>query len=72
MDCCKQLSAPSRRCLNILIPCCIDRYKNITYSPCVSHCMDLLLEDICKLAWAAPLVKIGREIAKFITSHGAS
>lgn len=34
--------------------------------------MDLLLEDICKLAWAAPLVKTGREIAKFITNHGAS
>ena len=32
----------------------------------------LLLEDICKLDWAALLVKTGREIAKFIVNHGAS
>lgn len=34
--------------------------------------MDLLLEDICKLEWAAAIVKVGREIAKFIVNHQAS
>jgi hypothetical protein len=34
--------------------------------------MDLLPEDICKLDWAALLVKTGREIANFIVNHGAS
>ena len=34
--------------------------------------MDLLLEDICKMDWAASLVKTGREIVKFIVNHQSS
>ena len=34
--------------------------------------MDLLLEDICKMDWAASLVKSGREIVKFINNHQSS
>ena len=34
--------------------------------------MDLLLEDICKLDWAASLVKTGGDIVKFINNHQTS
>jgi Protein of unknown function (DUF 659) len=31
-------------------------YPGIIFSPCTAHCLDLLLEDVGKLAWAAPII----------------
>jgi hypothetical protein len=49
-----------------------EEYPNIVFSPCTAHCLDLLLEDIGKLSWAAPLISKGHAVVKFITNHQAS
>lgn len=47
-------------------------YPGIIFSPCTAHCLDLLLEDVGKLAWAAPIISDGHRIVKFVTNHQAS
>ena len=54
---------------DIVMPC---RYPTIVWAPCVAHQMDLLLEDIGKMAFAADLVKRAHESVKFLTNHQAS
>jgi hypothetical protein len=44
----------------------------VTYTPCTAHCIDLLLEDIGKLDWAAITISIFRGVVKFLTNHQAS
>jgi len=44
-------------------------YPGIIFSPCTAHCLDLLLEDIGKLAWTAPIISDEHRIVKFITNH---
>jgi hypothetical protein len=41
------------------------------WAPCVAQQMDLLLEDIGKMAFAADLVKQAHEAVKFLTNHQA-
>ena len=55
----------ARRILN-------EQYPSITSSPCVAHCIDLLLEDIGKLQWANAIIKDGHTVVKFVTTHQAS
>jgi len=49
-----------------------ERFKHSVFSPCAAHCLDLLLEDIGKLAWASCAVDKGRAAVKFITNHHKS
>jgi hypothetical protein len=44
----------------------------ITWTPCTPHCLDLLLEDVGKLPWAAEVVVEGKVVVKFITNHHRS
>ncbi len=44
----------------------------ITWTPCTPHCLDLLLEDVGKLPWAAEVVAEGKAVVKFITNHHRS
>jgi hypothetical protein len=44
----------------------------ITWTPCTPHCLDLLLEDVGKLPWAATVVSIAVTAVKFITNHHMS
>jgi hypothetical protein len=44
----------------------------ITWTPCTPHCLDLLLEDVGKLAWAAEVVAEAKAVVKFITNHHRS
>jgi len=44
----------------------------ITWTPCTPHCLDLLLEDVGKLPWAAKVVAEGKAMVKFITNHHQS
>jgi len=48
----------------------------ITWTPCTPHCLDLLLEDVGKLPWAAEVaaevVAEGKAVVKFITNHHQS
>jgi hypothetical protein len=41
----------------------------ITWTPCTPHCLDLLLEDVGKLPWAAEVVAEAKAVVKFITNH---
>jgi len=41
----------------------------ITWTPCTPHCLDLLLEDVGKLSWAAKVVAEAKAVVKFITNH---
>ncbi len=41
----------------------------ITSMPCTPHCLDLLLEDVGKLPWAAEVVVEAKAVVKFITNH---
>ncbi len=44
----------------------------ITWTPCTPHCLDLLLEDVGKLPWAAEVVAEAKAVVKFITNHHRS
>jgi len=41
----------------------------ITWTPCTPHCLDLFLEDVGKLPWAAEVVAEAKAVVKFITNH---
>jgi hypothetical protein len=41
----------------------------IMWMPCTPHCLDLLLEDVGKLPWAAEVVAEAKAVVKFITNH---
>ncbi len=38
----------------------------IMWTPCTPHCLDLLLEDVGKLPWAAEVVAEAKAVVKFI------
>lgn len=40
-------------------------YPNIVWTPCASHCLDLLIEDIGKLTWIKPIVADCERITTF-------
>jgi len=44
----------------------------ITWTPCTPHCLDLLLEDVGKLPWAAEVVAEAKAVVKFIINHHRS
>ena len=45
------------------------KYPHVTFTPCTAHCLDLLLEDIGKLAWAATTVKNAKLLVHYVTNH---
>ncbi|KAH7277076.1 hypothetical protein KP509_39G033300 [Ceratopteris richardii] len=44
-------------------------FPSIVWTPCASHCLDLLFEDIGKLSWLAPLVSDAKRIVTFIRKN---
>jgi hypothetical protein len=46
-----------------------EQYPHITWTACRSHVLDLLLEDVGKLTWAAGPIRKARKLVKFITNH---
>jgi hypothetical protein len=44
----------------------------IMWTLCTPHCLDLLLEDVGKLPWAAEVVPEAKAVVKFITNHHRS
>ncbi len=44
----------------------------ITWTSCTPHCLDLFLEDVGKLPWAAEVVVEAKAVVKFITNHHRS
>ncbi|GLJ05424.1 hypothetical protein SUGI_0018020, partial [Cryptomeria japonica] len=47
----------------------MERYPNFFWSPCVAHCLDLMLEDIGNLEWVKSTVERAKNISKFIYNH---
>ncbi|MCO5572804.1 hypothetical protein L7F22_026563 [Adiantum nelumboides] len=45
------------------------KYPQITWSPCMAHCLNNLLKDIGGLPWAKATFATGKEIVTFITRH---
>ena len=43
-------------------------YPSIMWTPCASHCIDLLMEDIGKLSWVKEVVEIATSIVTFFTT----
>jgi hypothetical protein len=48
------------------------KFSWITWTLCTPHCLDLLLEDVGKLPWAAEVVAKAKAVVKFITNHHRS
>jgi hypothetical protein len=45
------------------------RYPTLFWTPCVAHCIDLILEDIGKIPYIKDIVESARSITKFIYNH---
>ena len=46
-----------------------EKHNTLFWSPCATHVIDLLLEDIGKLDWVKPVVEEARTITKYIYNH---
>ncbi|KAH7293403.1 hypothetical protein KP509_28G024800 [Ceratopteris richardii] len=46
-----------------------DEYKKIVWTPCASHCLDLLMEDIGKIEWVCVIFKRAKSIVKMVTKR---
>eukprot|EP00253_Pinus_taeda_P023821 PITA_23821 len=45
------------------------RHPTIFWTYCVAHCIDLMLEDICKLQWIHEVVEKEKSITKYLYNH---
>ncbi|KAH7423929.1 hypothetical protein KP509_12G081500 [Ceratopteris richardii] len=45
-----------------------EEFPSIVWSPCASHCLDLLMEDIGKLEWIKSIISEATSIVDFINS----
>eukprot|EP01018_Ginkgo_biloba_P032108 Gb_01103 [translate_table: standard] len=45
------------------------RYENIFWTPCVVHCLNLILKKIGKIKWITKITDESKEIEMFITNH---
>ena len=43
-------------------------FPTIVWTPCASHCLDLLMEDIGKLRWVKKIVREATSIVTFFTT----
>jgi hypothetical protein len=44
----------------------MSKYPTLFWTPCVVHCLDLLLEDMGKIEWIKDVIDLARRITKFI------
>ncbi|XP_059063142.1 uncharacterized protein LOC131039688 isoform X2 [Cryptomeria japonica] len=44
----------------------MERHPSIVWTPCVAHCIDLMLEDIGKIPWVKRCVERARNVCKFV------
>ncbi|XP_057861935.1 uncharacterized protein LOC131070430 [Cryptomeria japonica] len=50
----------------------MERHPSIFRSPCAAHCIDLMLEDIGKIAWIKTCVEKAKNICKYVYNmHGS-
>jgi len=46
-----------------------EKYGNICWSPCAAHCLNLILQDICKMPHVVDLAQRGSQVTKFLYNH---
>ena len=46
-----------------------EKHLTIWWTPCVSHCLDLMLEDIGKIEWVKKCVEDAKSITRYIYNH---
>ena len=47
----------------------MQRYPSLYWSPCATHCIDLMLEDMGKLPWIKEIIETARSVTKYIYNH---
>ncbi|KAB2599970.1 hypothetical protein D8674_010241 [Pyrus ussuriensis x Pyrus communis] len=47
----------------------MERKEKVWWTPCAAHCIDLMLEDISKMAWFDDTLKCARCISKYLYGH---
>jgi hypothetical protein len=47
----------------------MEKYTKIYWTPCATHCLDLLLHDLAKFPWVNETIRRGKTIANFIINH---
>ena len=47
----------------------MDRYPSLFWTPCATHCIDLMLEDMGKIPFIKVVIDQARSIPKFIYNH---
>jgi hypothetical protein len=47
----------------------MQRYPSLYWSPCATHCIDLMLEDMGKLPWIKEIIDSARSVTKYIYNH---
>jgi hypothetical protein len=47
----------------------MERYPTLYWSPCASHCIDLMLEDMGKIPWIKATIDSARSVTKYIYNH---
>ncbi|XP_048447177.1 uncharacterized protein LOC125480394 [Pyrus x bretschneideri] len=47
----------------------MERKEKVWWTPCAAHCIDLMLEDISKMAWFDDTLKRARCISKYLYGH---
>jgi hypothetical protein len=45
------------------------KHRTIWWTPCATHCLDLMLEDIGKIEWVKKTVEQGKSITRYIYNH---
>lgn len=47
-------------------------FKHVFWTPCATHCLNLLLKDLANIAWMDNAIAEGKEVQQFITNHDAT
>jgi hypothetical protein len=47
----------------------MERHRSLVWTPCVAHCIDLMLEDMGKTSFIKEVIDQARSIPKFIYNH---
>ncbi|XP_058096049.1 uncharacterized protein LOC131241284 [Magnolia sinica] len=47
----------------------LQNYSTIFWSPCASHCLNLILEDFCKIDWVHRCISQAQSVSRFIYNH---
>lgn len=47
----------------------MEKYRTIYWTPCVAHCLDLLLHDLAKFPWVNETIRRAKTATKFVINH---